>query len=391
MDLAKLPGKVWRFLGSYALAVCILVLLLTLTYAGTMAQKDASIHDVQEKYFNSYVVFIKLPLGIPMVVPGANLLLSVLFLNLLVGGLIRLRRDWSRAGILVIHVGIACLLLGNLIEFLYADKGYLQLVEGESNDHYVSYTDWEIAVLEAAEDGRSENAYVIPGNRFDGLGPKESASFTSPKLPFTLVLSGFLPNCVPSVGQEGPVFKPVSLDAEEASRNIAGITAVVIDDKSRTHRETILWGRPGSPPWVFTADGRRWGVVLRKKRFPMPYVVQLRDVQADNHPGTSMASRYASDVVRYEGKIAEDVHISMNDPMREGGYIFYQSGYVEASPQTGNREISIFSVSRNPSDRVPLYACIVIAIGLLWHFLAKLEGYIRAERVRRERILDAQS
>jgi len=77
--------------------------------------------------------------------------------------------------------------------------------------------------------------------------------------------------------------------------------------------------------------------------------------------------------------------------MRESGYIFYQSGYMEWSPQTRGREVSTFSVSRNPSDRVPLYACIVIAIGLLWHFLVKLVRYIDAEKTRRERIAHAPS
>jgi len=41
-------------------------------------------------------------------------------------------------------------------------------------------------------------------------------------------------------------------------------------------------------------------------------------------------------------------------------------------------------------DRVPLYACIVIAIGLLWHFLAKLYGYKMAE-ARRVKRLDSSA
>ena len=112
--------RIWRFFGSFGLAVAILILLLALTYAGTIAQIDSSIHDVQKKYFDSYIVKIDLPLGIPFVVPGANLLLSLLFVNLIVGGMIRMRRDWKRAGILIIHFGIAFMLTGNLIEFLHA-------------------------------------------------------------------------------------------------------------------------------------------------------------------------------------------------------------------------------------------------------------------------------
>jgi hypothetical protein len=378
--------RIWRFFGSYALAIAILLLLLALTYAGTMAQKFSSIHDVQEKYFNSYFVAIDLPLGIPFVVPGANLLLTLLFVNLMVGGIIRMRRDKSRIGIFTLHAGIAVMLLGNVVEYGFSTKGYMSLLEGEASDTYVSYTEWEVAVLESAPGAREETAHVISGDRFQDLGPSESASFTSPDLPFTVVLSGFLPNCIPVVAADGAALKAEPLDSEEAARNRAGLSVSVIGKGTRFRRDSVLWGRPGSPPWVFTSDGRQWGVVLRKRRYQLPYRVELRDVEADHHPGTRMAAKYASDVTRYEGRIAHDVHISMNEPMREGGYIFYQSGYQEASRMTGGKELSTFSVSHNPSDRVPWVAVTIIAVGLLIHFGIKLRKYIRAEAARRERL-----
>ncbi|MHC4953630.1 MAG: cytochrome c biogenesis protein ResB [Planctomycetota bacterium] len=381
--------KVWRFLGSFALAIAILLLLLALTYAGTMAQRYASIHDVQTKYFNSYLVVIELPLGIPFPVPGANLLMSLLFINLIVGGMIRLRRDWRRAGIFIIHLGIALMLTGNLVEFLFAEKGYMPLGEGESGDQYYSYTEWEIAVLESTGEGK-ERVHIVPGEQFEDLGPADSVSVSGSNLPFTLILTGFVPNCEPAIGPEGPVLRSLPLDPEEGSRNIAGISAAAVDSGGM-RRETILWGRGGSAPWVFKTGGKDWGVVLRKRQFQLPFRVELRKAEGDNHPGTGMASRYASDVTRYEGNTVHDVHISMNEPMRHSGYIFYQSGFQPPSRMTGGRAISTFSVSRNPTDRVPLYACIVIAIGLLWHFLVKLYGYTMAEVRRREKVANAAS
>jgi len=374
--------RVWRFFGSFGLAVAILILLLALTYAGTIAQIDSSIHDVQKKYFDSYFVKIDLPLGIPFVVPGANLLLSLLFVNLIVGGMVRMRRDWKRAGILIIHFGIAFMLTGNLIEFLHAEKGYLPLVEGEDGDVYYSYTEWEIAVLESMENGK-ERAYIIPDAQFRKLGPTDSVSIDAKGLPFSVILSGFVPNCVPAIGPEGPILHAQPLDPEEASRNVAGLSVAVIDSTG-ARRESIVWGRSGSP-WVFSTNGRRFGIVLRKRQYTLPYSIKLRKVEGETHPGTGMASRYASDVTRFEGSIAHDVHINMNNPMREQGYIFYQSGFQPASRMTGGRAISTFSVSRNPTDQWPLYACWVIAIGMLIHFLVKLNAYIQAEANRRER------
>ena len=383
MTPATILQKTWRFLGSFGLAVAILVLLLALTYAGTLAQVHSSIHDVQTKYFDSYFLIIDLPGGIPFPVPGANLLLSVLFVNLIIGGMIRMRRDWKRAGIFIIHVGIAFMLVGNLIEFLYAEKGYMPLREGDSNDSYYSYTKWEVAVLESTESGK-ERAYVIPDEQFSELDTNDSLTVEAKGLPFSIILSGFVPNCVPAIGAEGPILHAKPPHPDEAAYNEAGISIAVVD-ATGSRRESILWGRRGSPPWVFKTGGRTFGVVLRKREYLLPYRVELRKVEGNMHPGTGMAARYASDITRYEGSTAHDVHISMNNPMREGGYIFYQSGYQPASRMTGGVAISTFSVSRNPTDQVPLYACIVIAIGLLIHFLVKLAGYIQAEQLRRER------
>lgn len=375
--------SIWRVLGSFGLAVAILILLLALTYAGTIAQIHSSIHDVQSKYFDSYFVKIDLPGGIPFPVPGANMLLSLLFVNLIVGGMIRLRRDWKHAGIFIIHVGIAFMLTGNLIEFLYAEKGYMPLGEGDSNDSYYSYTKWEVAVLESTESGK-ERAYIIPDEQFGNLGTNDSLSVDSKDLPFSMTLSGFVPNCVPAIGAEGPILHAKPPNPEEASRNEAGLTVAVIDSAG-ARREAVLWGRRGSAPWVFNTGGRTFGVVLRKRQYLLPYRVELRKVEGDMHPGTGMAAKYASDITRYEGSTAHDVHISMNNPMRQDGYIFYQSGFQPASRMTGGVAVSTFSVSRNPTDQVPLYACIVIAIGLLIHFLVKLYGYVQAESIRRER------
>jgi hypothetical protein len=378
---------VWHVLGSYALAVIVLILLLVLTYAGTLAQANASIHDVQRRYFDSYYVVVELPGGIPFVVPGANLLLSLLFVNLLVGGMVRLRRDRRHLGILVIHLGIAWMLGGSLVEYLFAEKGFLPLGEGESADRYYSYTEWEVAVLESMGDGR-ERAHIIPERRFRNLGPAESTKFSAEGLPFAVRLSGFVPNCEPRLAPRGPVLHAMPMDPERASRNVAGLVAT-IESGTGLAEESILWGRAGSPPWVFRVGEREYGIVLRKRQYPLPFRVELRQVEAEHHPGTDMASRYASDVTRYDGKIAHEVHISMNSPMRQRGFTFYQSGFQPASGMTGGVAVSTFSVSRNPTDRVPLYSCILIALGLVMHFLSKLLGHVRAESKRRDRRIDA--
>ena len=58
-------------LGSYTLAVTLLLLLLVLTAVGTFAQAHMSLYDVQRRYFDSLVAVIDVgPVSIPL--PGAR-------------------------------------------------------------------------------------------------------------------------------------------------------------------------------------------------------------------------------------------------------------------------------------------------------------------------------
>ena len=77
--LANAGKKLIQFFGSYALSITILILLLFLPFFGTLEQADHSLYEVQTKYFDS--LFFK-PDLLPIYVPGAYLLISVLFVNM---------------------------------------------------------------------------------------------------------------------------------------------------------------------------------------------------------------------------------------------------------------------------------------------------------------------
>jgi hypothetical protein len=85
-------------------------------------------------------------------------------------------------------------------------------------------------------------------------------------------------------------------------------------------------------------------------------------------------------VTKIEGATAQQVHITMNEPMRHRGFTFYQSSW---GPQRGSGPLwSQFSVVRNPSDQVPLISCLIIAAGLLFHFGRKLMLHVMRESKR---------
>ncbi len=113
--------SILRFCGSYGLGIVLMLILLALTFAGTLHEvrmapvmgMDAAI----ESFFGAPWVLI--PLGgdlsvISLPLPGMGITCALLFVNILIGGVLRVRRSWRNAGLIVCHVGIL-LLLGSVM------------------------------------------------------------------------------------------------------------------------------------------------------------------------------------------------------------------------------------------------------------------------------------
>ena len=69
----------------------------------------------------------------------------------------------------------------------------------------------------------------------------------------------------------------------------------------------------------------------------------------------------------------------MNQPLRSDGFTVYQSNWGPQGAAPGARLFSGFSVVTNPSDQWPLWATIVIGLGLLIHFTIVLVRYLIRE------------
>ena len=125
---------------SLGFTVVLLLFLALLTYLGTLEQVELGLFDAQKKYFESLFLihdagFIQVPL------PGAGLVQLLLFFNILVGGIIRIRKGWKTYGILVTHVGICFLLFSGFWKLYFSDEGHTTLYEQESANYYQSYHD----------------------------------------------------------------------------------------------------------------------------------------------------------------------------------------------------------------------------------------------------------
>lgn len=369
------------FLASYGLSCFLLGVLFVLTFVGTYYQKEHGLYAAQKRFFES--MFVDVTVGgwqVP-ILPGGSLAMALLAVNLFFGGLVRIRKTWRTAGIVIVHVGIALMLAAGLVKYRWSDDGYLRLFEGEQSDEFVSFYLWEVAIFDADSSGETLER-LIPHADLVDLDGGRSRTFASDELPFELVLSDFVPNCSPA--PKGPMWEsrlpvvdgwalrpmPLQTDAEN---NIAGLYASARDEDGEIGA-SILWGLERSP-WTFESGGRRWAVTLRHKRYALPWTVRLEDFRKEDHPRMDMAKSFESDVTRIEAGEETPVRIQMNEPMREDGMILFQASWGPQNARPDDPLFSQFAVVRNPSDHWPLISCIIIGVGMLVAFLTKLVTY----------------
>ena len=386
-------------LGSLKLAVWILLFFGVLTWAGTLAQKTLGLFVVQRDFFESFFVRwntgVELANGLMLKVPlpGGYLLMLLLFVNLMVGGITRLRWSARNLGILVTHLGMALLLVSGFVKLHYSYAGHVALYEGAKTSTMVSFHDFELALLK--KDGELVVERTVPEAAL-----AREAELHAQGLPFVVRLSNWMPNCEPRL--KGPMFEvdvPVvtdpsgagvylaSLDVQpERERNIAGCYATVRDLATGVETTGILWGADFRPhderraPFTFEMGGTVWGLDLRRVTWNLPFSLRLDKFQKTDHPGTMNPRDFSSWVTVFDEGSEQQFHIYMNHPLRREGHVFFQTNW---GPQPGGSLrgppwYSVFEVASNPSDYWPEVASYVILIGLLLHFVPKLFRYLRS-------------
>lgn len=395
MCIVKLFKKLFDIFSSFGFVVINLILLFFLVLFGTLYQVDHGLFQAQQKYFYSLFLVHDLFGVVPIPMPGAYLCMILLGITLILGGLVRIKKNWKRPGILITHVGILVMLLSALITFKYQIRGNMMLSESpiaESSERYgdeiLSYSEWAIEV------GRPEpgsTIFVIGEEEISDLGPNEARTFHSDELPFDVTVSGYLRNAMPEIaGAAAPggervvdgyylmALKPnPKVEAE-----VAGAYVTLKDKESGEETEGILTGYSRAP-MTATGGGHDWAVAIARKRWKVPFTVYLDDFIVDFHPGTSMAANFESQVTKIEDGNREKIRIWMNHPLRHKGFTFFQASWGPENARPGDKLFTVFEVVKNPADQGPLVACIIVGIGLLIHFLQKLGKYIKAETKRR--------
>ncbi len=367
---------------SLRFTVMLILLAIVLVVAATLDQANLGLLAVQEKYLRAFVVFARLPgthLAVPLF-PGGYLVGGLLLLNLIAAHVYRFRFTWRNAGLLLTHVGLILLLVGELLTGLWQRESSLQLREGETRRYTEDFYRNELVFIDSSGE-KTDRVVSIP----ESLVASRDA-IQDPALPFQVRVTDYLVNAELRARSESP-HAPASPATAGAGRRVAvrrldpvsksderNLPAAFIE-VSAAERSLGTWlVSPGlGEPQSFTHEGRTWRIAMQAKRYYVPFSVTLQRVTHDVYPGSDIPKNFASRVrVRSDdGRDDREVTIFMNNPLRYRGLTYYQHQMNKAEGFTG------LQVVRNPSWVLPYVSSAMMGLGLVVHFGSHLIGFVR--------------
>ena len=326
--------RIIKFLSGFRLASALLLLLLILTWLGTLEQVEHGLYQTIQKYFTwkSFIVIPDITINgklLPIPLPGANWVGALLFINMFLGGIIRIRKNWKKAGVIIAHFGIIFLLVSGAVTQLFSQRGNMALYEGETSDYAQAYHNHAIEISELNAEGAVKKVHIIDSDIISKVqkSGREGRSVNFEGLPFSFQVSHYLKNCRPR--RVGPIaagdtptvdgyalFKVAVNKADEANLNGCYV-------KTSNGQELLLFSG-AYEPYTLEIDGAQYAVSLKKAIWKMPFQIKLDDFNAEFFP-TGKPKKFESFVQRIEGGLSENVRIYMNHPMRYKGYTFYQA------------------------------------------------------------------
>jgi hypothetical protein len=404
----SLPSRIVAILSGYGLASVLLALLLLITFLGTLEQAEYGLVASQKRYFESLFVDridlgacwralaldAYLPIGnltLPaFLLPGGYALMAALFVNMFLGGIVRIRKSPRTIGVVISHFAILFMIAAGAVAHHFGTEGILHLREGQTNNEFVSFHDRVIEIEKVQADPKAKrSALVIDGALYQDLAPGKARTFTHESLPFDLTLTHWLRHARPvrlgpeASGEKVDGFglqKLPHLNASGAAmpdeQLLNACIATARDKKTGAEQKGILW-EMAAAPWTVTFGGEKYVIDLARRSYRMPFAVRLDRTEREEHPGTSRARRFTSWVTKISGTQEEKRVITMNEPMRGGGYAVFQQTFDDGVESRSGVKSSGFQIVRNPSDHWPLIACVVVAEGLLLHFLMMLARFLK--------------
>ena len=379
-------ARILRFAGSLKLTVVCLVLAAVLVFLGTIAQVHEGLYGAQARYFRSIFVYWSPPGAdwrIP-VFPGGYLIGAVMLINLVTSFADRLRVVRGRVGLLLTHLGLILLVLGQFATDLLSVESHMRLTEGEGRNYSESSSETELAIIETTR-ADVDTVHVIPEKH---LAKQQEIPIEG--LPFRVRVNRYYRNSAladrrgamtnePAAATQGfgpsVVIKPAPPVVKMDQRNLPAAVIELLTSKGSLG--TWIVALVIDQPQQVALEGRTFTLQLRPTRYYKAHTITLLKFTHEKYPGTEIPKNFSSRVRVQNPEKGEEreVLIYMNNPLRYGGETYYQSGYDERDPR-----VSILQVVRNPSWLTPYFSCLLVGVGLSLQFLSHLVEFVRKRR-----------
>jgi hypothetical protein len=388
--------KVLMALASLRLTVVLFTLSLILVFVGTLGQVEAGIFTVVGNYFRTFriiwvpyqhlVHFGQVFFGVPKDLrvtgafpfPGGYLLGTALLVNLLAAHAVRFKLSWNRTGILLIHAGLIVMLLGEFITGEFAHEANMTIMANGSSNYVENRSAYELAVTTKVDD-KTDDVFAIPGSLL-----RKGGTVSRPELPFDVEVVKWMRNSTepqpvspgdPNLATAGDGLRVTTTERPEISGvdpdQKIDLPAAYVTFKKKGSGEVLgtylvsLWQSLGSKPsQPVKVDDKTWDVSLRFERTYKPYTLHLIRFDHKKYMGTETAKDFRSVVQMIDPDRGEnrEVEIYMNAPLRYHGETFYQSSFLPGDTGT------ILQVVDNPGWVMPYVSCIMVSVGMLFHF-----------------------
>jgi hypothetical protein len=398
---------------SLKLTVALLAFSIVLVFIGTLAQADEGLYGAQAHYFKQWIVIGAHLFGhkVPLILPGGYLLGVLLLVNLVCAHIYRFQFTAKKLGIQLAHAGVIVLLVGQLSTDLLSRELQMHFNEGDTLSYSESATDYELI--------------FVCGNEVTSIPEKllkAGDEIRVDSLPFAIRVKELWHNsdvtyCAPMLQNGEPLttngvavnfdFKPQPDVKTTDQKNIptaiveflapaGSLGTWVASDWSGelALAEALRNGYAQQmsmamaqkicnqliAPQVVAASGKQFTFMMRPMRVYHPFSLTLLQATHTVYPGTDIPKDFRSRVRLENSQTGEkrEVEISMNHPLRYGGYTYYQyqMDAGQAAQEAGRTPTSVLSVVRNPGWLTPYVGCAMVGVGLIVQFLYHLTGFV---------------
>ena len=353
---------------------------------------------------------------VPLILPGGYLLGVLLLVNLISAHIYRFQLTKNKIGIQLAHAGVIVLLVGQLSTDMLAREMQMHFAEGETRSYSESATSYELIFISGDE------VTAIPDKLL-----KVGDEMKIESLPFNILVKSNWHNS--DLNFRAPMMQnvpPLTTNGIAVNFDFRRLDDVKTMDQKNVPTAVLEFLTPGGSlgtwvasdwagdsalveavrtgyaqmgssmaqkiagqlvaPQTIVAGGKKFTFFMRPEQIRHPFSLTLLKATHTTYPGTDIPKDFRSRVRIDNPQTGEkrEVEISMNHPLRYGGYTYYQyqMDAGQAAQMAGRAPTSVLSVVRNPSWLTPYIGCAMVGAGLLIQFLYHLAGFVSKKKTK---------